>query len=98
MYFAWDSRLERVTNEAVRQYYRDRYHLEEHDLAAVRALVGILRRAQMHSVTAQTNSLTIEAMVNLTRFDGYTPIATKVAAAAPKAASVRPDRSSMLIP
>ena len=34
-----------------------------------------------NSVTAQTNSFTIEAMVKLTRFDGYTPIATKVAAA-----------------
>jgi SAM-dependent methyltransferase len=54
MYFAWDSRLERVTNEAVRQYYRGRYHLEERDLASVRAIVGVLRRAQLHSVTART--------------------------------------------
>jgi SAM-dependent methyltransferase len=54
MYFAWDSRLERVTNEAVRQYYRGRYHLEEHDLASVRAIVGVLRRGQLHNVTART--------------------------------------------
>jgi SAM-dependent methyltransferase len=54
MYFAWDSRLERVTNEAVRRYYRDRYCLEEHDLAAVRSIVGLLRRAQLHRVTART--------------------------------------------
>ena len=54
MYFAWDSRLERVTNEAVRQYYRGRYHLEERDLASVRAIVGVLRRAQLHNVTART--------------------------------------------
>jgi SAM-dependent methyltransferase len=54
MYFAWDSRLERVTNEAVRRYYRDRYGLEEHDLAAVRSIVGLLRRAQLHRVTART--------------------------------------------
>ncbi len=31
-------------------------------------------------VTDQTGSFTIQAMVNLTRFEGYTPIATKVAA------------------
>ncbi|HEY3658070.1 MAG TPA: methyltransferase domain-containing protein [Steroidobacteraceae bacterium] len=54
MFFAWDSRLERVTNEAVRRYYRDRYCLEEHDLAAVRSIVGLLRRAQLHRVTART--------------------------------------------
>ena len=54
MFFAWDSRLERVTNEAVRQYYRDRYHLGERDLASVRAVLGVLRRAQLRSVTART--------------------------------------------
>ncbi len=54
MYFAWDSRLERLTNEAVRNYYRDRYHLAEDDLAAVRAIIGVLRRADLREVTAQT--------------------------------------------
>jgi SAM-dependent methyltransferase len=54
MYFAWDSRLERVTNEAVRQYYRDRYHLGEGDLAAVRALIGVLRGADLRRVAART--------------------------------------------
>ncbi len=54
MYFAWDARLERVTNEAVRSYYRDRYHLEEQDLASVRAIVGILHRANMRNITART--------------------------------------------
>ncbi len=54
MYFAWDSRLERLTNEAVRRYYRDRYHLEERDLASVRAIVGTLRRADLRNVTART--------------------------------------------
>jgi len=54
MYFAWDARLERVTNEAVRNYYRDRYHLEERDLASVRAIVGILRRANMRNITVRT--------------------------------------------
>jgi SAM-dependent methyltransferase len=54
MYFAWDARLERVTNEAVRNYYRDRYHLEERDLAPVRAIVGILRRASLQNITSRT--------------------------------------------
>lgn len=54
MYFAWDARLERLANEAVRQYYRDRYGVGERDLAAVRSMVGVLRRAQLRNVTAQT--------------------------------------------
>jgi SAM-dependent methyltransferase len=54
MYFAWDSRLERVTNEAVRQYYRERYSLGERDLTSVRAIVGALRRANLQNVTART--------------------------------------------
>jgi len=54
MYFAWDSRLERVTNEAVRQYYRDRYSLEERDLTAVRAIVGVLRATDLRNVAART--------------------------------------------
>jgi SAM-dependent methyltransferase len=54
MYFAWDARLERVTNEAVRSYYRDRYHLEEQDLAGVRAIVGLLHRANLRNVAART--------------------------------------------
>jgi SAM-dependent methyltransferase len=54
MYFAWDSRLERVTNEAVRQYYRDRYSLDERDLTSVRAIVGVLRAADLHNVGART--------------------------------------------
>jgi len=54
MYFAWDSRLERVTNEAVRQYYRDRYSLNERDLTSVRAIVGVLRTANLRNVAART--------------------------------------------
>jgi SAM-dependent methyltransferase len=54
MYFAWDARLERVTNEAVRHYYRERFNLDEHSLAAVRALVGVLRRSELRDVTSQT--------------------------------------------
>jgi SAM-dependent methyltransferase len=54
MYFAWDSRLERLTNEAVRSYYRDRYGLEERELAGMRALVGLLRAAGLREVTVRT--------------------------------------------
>jgi SAM-dependent methyltransferase len=54
MYFAWDSRLERVTNLAVRQYYRDRYSLDERDLTSVRAIVGVLRAANLRNVAART--------------------------------------------
>jgi ubiquinone/menaquinone biosynthesis C-methylase UbiE len=54
MYFAWDARLERLINEAVRRYYRDRYHLDERDLTSVRDLVGLLRRADLQSISART--------------------------------------------
>ncbi|AHX13335.1 SAM-dependent methlyltransferase [Dyella jiangningensis] len=53
-YFAWDARLERVINEAVRQYYRDKYGLTEQDLTATRALVGVLRRAGLRDVHVRT--------------------------------------------
>src|SRR5258708_867492 len=54
MYFAWDSRLERAINEAVRQYYRDRYSVDERDLTSVRAMVGVLRAANLRNVSART--------------------------------------------
>jgi SAM-dependent methyltransferase len=54
MFFAWDARLERITNEAVRQYYRDRYSLHERDLTAVRGLVGALRGAGFKDVIPRT--------------------------------------------
>jgi ubiquinone/menaquinone biosynthesis C-methylase UbiE len=54
MYFAWDARLERLTNEAVRSYYHDRYGIEERDLTAVRAIAGLLRRAGLRNVTTRT--------------------------------------------
>jgi SAM-dependent methyltransferase len=54
MIFAWDSRLERVANEAVRRYYRDRYSLNERDLKSVRALVGLLRAADLQNVSVRT--------------------------------------------
>lgn len=54
MYFAWDARLEQVVTQAVRQYYRDRYGLDERALTAVRALVGLLREAGLGRVVART--------------------------------------------
>jgi SAM-dependent methyltransferase len=54
MYFAWDARLERVTSDAVRQYYQDRYRLDEHDLRAVRGLVGFLHQAALRNITVHT--------------------------------------------
>jgi SAM-dependent methyltransferase len=54
MYFAWDARLERLVNEAVRAYYLDRYRLHERELAAVRALVGVLRRVRLRNVHSRT--------------------------------------------
>jgi len=67
MFFAWDSRLERLTTEAVRQYYRDRYDLSERDLADTRSIVGLLRRSGLRDVTAQT--LIIERMSPLNPAD-----------------------------
>ena len=54
MYFAWDARLERVTTEAVRAYYRDRYQLTEEDLSTVRGLGGLLREAGLSNVGVRT--------------------------------------------
>lgn len=54
MYFAWDARLERLANEAVRQYYRDRYQVSERDLTAVRSIVGLLQRSGLRDVAVRT--------------------------------------------
>jgi hypothetical protein len=54
MYFCWDARLERVVNDAVRAYYRDRYGRSERDFTAVRALAGWLHRAGLHEVGLRT--------------------------------------------
>jgi hypothetical protein len=54
MYFAWDARLERVTTEAVRAYYRDRYAVSEQELTQLRGLVGLLQDAQLSSIAVRT--------------------------------------------
>jgi SAM-dependent methyltransferase len=67
MFFAWDARLERLTNEAVREYYRQRYRLEERDLTAVRNLVGLLHQAGFRNIAART--LPIERIQPLRQAD-----------------------------
>lgn len=67
MYFAWDSRLERLVNEAVRQYYRDRYQLDERDLTSIRAIAGLLRKAGLQQVRVRT--FMIERIAPLRRED-----------------------------
>ena len=67
MFFAWDARLERVTREADRAYYLDRYGLHERDTAAVRGLVGLLREAGLRDVQART--VVIERTAPLSQFD-----------------------------
>jgi len=54
LYFAWDSRLERLTREAVRRYYEDRYGLEERDLDRARNLLGWMHGADMLNVAVRT--------------------------------------------
>jgi SAM-dependent methyltransferase len=54
LYFAWDSRLERLTREAVRRYYEERYGLEERDLSGVRNLLGWMHGAAMCNIIART--------------------------------------------
>jgi SAM-dependent methyltransferase len=54
MYFAWDARLEHAVNEAVRHYYRERYALDERELSAIRALLGLLRAAGLRDVWTRT--------------------------------------------
>jgi SAM-dependent methyltransferase len=67
MFFAWDARLERLTTEAVHAYYRDRYQLSERDLAGVRGLLGLLRRAGLKQVSVK--SWLIERVVPLSAAD-----------------------------
>ena len=54
MYFAWDSRLERLTHEAVRRYYQARYGIDERDLRSTRNILGWMLRAGLRNVTVRT--------------------------------------------
>lgn len=54
LYFAWDSRLERLTREAVHRYYEDRYGLGEDDLAGARNLLGWMHGADLRNIAVRT--------------------------------------------
>lgn len=54
MYFAWDARLEKCVNEAVRTYYRERYGRSELEFTAIRSLAGWLHRAGLCDVAVHT--------------------------------------------
>ncbi len=67
MYFAWDSRLERVTHEAVRRYYQARYGLDERELRGARNVLGWMRRAGVSNISVRT--LVIERVSPLRKAD-----------------------------
>ena len=67
MYFAWDSRLERLVTDAMRRYYRDRYSVDERDYSAIRALVGLMRSAGLLNV--KTTTIAIERVSPLPEAD-----------------------------
>ena len=54
MYFAWDSRLERLTHEAVRRYYQARYGIDEQHLCSTRNLLGWMQRARLRNIAVRT--------------------------------------------
>lgn len=67
MFFAWDARLEQKVMLACRQYYRDKYGLDERETTAARNLFGWLRRAGLGDVTAKT--IVIERTAPLSEAD-----------------------------
>lgn len=54
-HFAWDSRLERLINEAVHRYYEARYGLTESELRGARNLLGWLQQAGLTHITVRTS-------------------------------------------
>lgn len=67
MYFAWDSRLERLTHEAVRRYYQARYGIDERDLRAARNALGWMQGAGLRNISVRT--VLIERVSPLRRAD-----------------------------
>jgi SAM-dependent methyltransferase len=67
MCFAWDARLERLTQEAARLYYQDRYGLAEADLRGVRNLLGWVRGAGLRRLSVRT--LVLERVAPLSGAD-----------------------------
>lgn len=54
LYFAWDSRLERLIREAVRRYYQERYALDERELAGARNIIGWMQEASLRNIAPRT--------------------------------------------
>ncbi len=69
MFFAWDARLEKEVMLACRQYYRDKYGLDERDTTHVRNLFGWLRQAGLQNISART--IIIERTTPLTSADEH---------------------------
>jgi ubiquinone/menaquinone biosynthesis C-methylase UbiE len=67
MYFAWDAPLDDAVRRACHAYYRERYGLTETDTAAVRGLVGLVKRAGLRLGRAHT--ITIERVQPLSEAD-----------------------------
>lgn len=54
MYFAWDSRLERLAHDAVRRYFQARYGIDERDLRSTRNILGWMQRARLRNIAIRT--------------------------------------------
>ena len=67
MYFAWDAPLDDAVRRACHAYYRERYRLSETDTAAVRGIVGLVKRADLH--LGRVHTVTIERVQPLSQAD-----------------------------
>lgn len=67
MYFAWDAPLDEAVRNACHQYYRDRYRLTPADTAALRGLVGLMKRAGL--IVKQVRTVNIERVQPLSPAD-----------------------------
>jgi ubiquinone/menaquinone biosynthesis C-methylase UbiE len=67
MFFAWDAPLDDAVRRACHEYYRDRYGLRPKDTAAMRGLVGQLKRAGFRVGRVQT--INIERVQPLSEVD-----------------------------
>lgn len=65
MFFAWDARLEKEVMLACRQYYRDKYNLDERETTHVRNLFGWLKEAGLREATVTTVNIERTAPLTL---------------------------------
>ena len=71
MFFAWDERLEREVMRAVRQYYRDKYGLNERDVTAMRGLIGLAQRAGLANIDIRSVIIERRAPLSATDCDYF---------------------------